>query len=97
MTAEIMNEIGLDLTQNFARRLEELIDDKFDYVITLGERPFRHHNFQAAETFHWKFDNPVAASNDPEKQLRVFRMVRDQIAQRLRLFIIVHIRPQASS
>ena len=92
-----MNEIGIDLSQKIPRRLEELTDDEFDYVITLGERTFDHHNFQAAETIHWKFDNPLASANDREKQVRTFRMVRDQIAQRLRLFVIVHVRPQASS
>ena len=87
-----MNEVGIELSQKLPRCLEELTDDKFDYVITVGERTFDHHNLQAAETIHWKFDNPVASSNDPEKQLRTFRMVRDQIAQRLRLFVIVHVR-----
>src|SRR5262249_37609323 len=26
-----------------------------------------HHNFHAAETIRWKIDNPISASNDPEK------------------------------
>ena len=96
LTVEVMNEIGIDLTQKIPRCFEELTNDTFDYVITLGEKTFHHHNFHAAETIHWKLDNPIRASNDPEKQLRTFRMVRDQIAQRLRLFVIVHVRPQAS-
>jgi len=95
-TAEVMNEMGIDLSHRVPRRVEELTDDKFDYVITLGESASRKHlNFQGAEVIYWRFDNPATESNDPEKQLRAFRTVRDQIAQRLRLFVIVHVRSKA--
>src|SRR5262245_52429511 len=98
LTAEVMNEISIDLSGKVSRRAEELTNDEFDYVITLGESPSRHHlTFQGAETIHWRFDDLVSDSNDPEKQLRAFRTVRDQIAQRLRLFVIVHVRSQALS
>src|SRR5262245_25247051 len=42
LTVEVMNEIGIDLTQNIPRCLEQLTDETFDYVITLGERTFHH-------------------------------------------------------
>jgi protein-tyrosine-phosphatase len=93
-----MNEIGVDLSRQVSRRAEELTNDEFDYVISLGDSPSCHHlMFQGAETIHWRVDDLVHRSNDPEKQLRAFRTVRDQIAQRLRLFVIVHVRSQALS
>jgi len=39
LIAEVMNEIGIDLSQKTSRRAVELTNDKFDYVITLGESP----------------------------------------------------------
>jgi hypothetical protein len=52
------------------------MDEKFDHVITLGERaPSLDGNFPCTEIVHWKFDDP-GALDDPEKQLRHFRMVR---------------------
>jgi protein-tyrosine-phosphatase len=92
-----MNEVGIDLSGKVPKRVQELSDEKFDYVITLDESAARNPNSQHAETIHWKVDDPVAISSEPEKQLRAFRMVRDQIAQRLRLFVIVNVRPQVPS
>jgi protein-tyrosine-phosphatase len=95
LVVEVMNEIGIDLKAKAPRRLQELGDGRFDYIISLDQNaarscPSREHT----ELIHWKVDDPVAMTSDPEKQLRAFRMVRDQIAQRLRLFVIVHVRPQ---
>ena len=98
LTVEVMKEIGIDLSQKASRHLEDLRDDPFDYVIALDESSTRvYEDFQSDKRVHWKFDDPVAASSDPERQLRAFRIVRDQITQRLRLFVIVHVRPLARS
>ena len=97
-TVEVMKEIGIYLSQKTPQNVEDLRDDKFDYAITLDENSARvFRNFHRAETIHWKFDDPAATFNDPQRQLRAFRMVRDQISQRLRLFVTVHVRPQRRS
>lgn len=77
-------------------------DDSVSSILRVAEQapinPSCHNlMFQGAETIHWRVDDLVHSSNDPEKQLRAFRTVRDQIAQRLRLFVIVHVRSQALS
>jgi arsenate reductase (thioredoxin) len=36
---------------------------------------------------HWSFDDPAAAEGNDELRLAVFRKVRDEILQRLRLFV----------
>ena len=97
LTVEVLNEIGIDLGQKTPKSVQQLVDEKFDYVITLGERaPSHDRNFPCTEIVHWKFDD-AGALDDPEKQLRQFRMIRDQILQRLRLFVLVHVRPQIPS
>ena len=89
-----MNEIGVDLSQKIPRAVEEVRDEVFDFVIILDETvASQHHRLTAAETVHWKFENPLTVSSEPELQRRALRAVRDQIAQRLRLFAIVHVRP----
>src|SRR5262245_3784536 len=93
--AAVMDELGIDLSNKTLQSVQEVAGQKLDYVITLGEKDCGHsHNFQGAETIHWKLADPTVGSEDTEKQLREFRIVRDQIAQRLRLFVIVHVRPQ---
>jgi protein-tyrosine-phosphatase len=98
LTVEIMKEIGIDLDKKVPRSMQAVSDARFDYVITLDDTTAKlNPRFQGAETIHWKIDDPIARSKDPEEQLRHFRMVRDQIAQRLRLFVIVHVRPQQAA
>ena len=94
---EVMKEIGIDLSQKTPRTIEEVRDGVFDLVITLDEAAAKEcHRLVAVETVHWKFENPLAVSTEPEMQRRAFRAVRDQIAQRLRLFAIVHVRPSVA-
>jgi protein-tyrosine-phosphatase len=97
LTIEVMKEIGIDLSPKIPRTVEEIRDGVFDFVITLDETVRNHSaRLTAVETVHWKFENPMAVSREPEMQRRAFRSVRDQIAQRLRLFAIVHVRPSAA-
>jgi protein-tyrosine-phosphatase len=97
LSIEVMKEIGIDLSLKNPRTVEEILDGVFDFVITLDETARSHSSrLTAVETVHWKFDNPLAVSSEPDIQRRAFRSVRDQIAQRLRLFAIVHVRPSAA-
>lgn len=94
---EVMKEIGIDLSHKPSRSIEDVRDEVFDFVITLDETAAHEcHRLNAVETVHWKFENPLAVSTEPEMQRRAFRSVRDQIAQRLRLFAIVNVRPSVA-
>src|SRR5262249_31271323 len=93
-TIEVMKEIGIDLSEESPKQLEDVKQDKFDYVIAFDDSTSAYPNSCRAEIIHWKFEDPAAASSEPERQLRAFRTVRDQISLRLRLFVIVHVRPQ---
>jgi protein-tyrosine-phosphatase len=94
LSREVMKEIGIDLDHKVTRIVDDLRGETFDFIITLDEAAACHKGSPAAgEIVHWKFDNLVALPSDREAQRRVFRSVRDQIAQRLRLFAIVNVRP----
>jgi len=97
LTVEVMKEVGIDLGQNTPKSVPPLLDEEFDYVITLGRRGLSFdRKFPCAEIVHWKFDEPVSP-DDLERQLRELRIIRDQILQRLRLFVLVHVRSQIPS
>jgi ArsR family transcriptional regulator len=86
MAGQVVKEIGIDLGQTTPKSVQQLPDEEFDYIITLGERaPSYGWIFASAQIIHWKFDN-AGAPDDANKQLRRFRMLRDQIVQRLRLW-----------
>jgi arsenate reductase len=40
-----------------------------------------------AETLNWGFDDPAEAEGSEDQKLEVFRRVRDEIQQRVRLLI----------
>lgn len=97
LAIDVMREMGIDLGHKVAKTVANLGNEAFDFIITLDEATARqNYSFGAGETINWKFDSLETGSTDPETQRRAFRVVRDQIAQRLRLFVIVHSRPDVS-
>jgi protein-tyrosine-phosphatase len=89
---EVMKEIGIDLQGRRTKTIQDVSDRNFDFVITLcnrarSERP----NFPGAEFVHWQLDDPLTAIDDVKRK-RMFQALRDQIAQRLRLFTLVQVR-----
>jgi len=88
-TVEVMKELGVDLAGHTSKDLGPFLGRKFDFVITVCDRAKQHCPvFPGAEPIHWGFDDPVDAP--PDRQLETFRRVREEIAQRLRLFVLSH-------
>ncbi len=86
-TVEVMREIGIDISSHTSKSVQEFLEQKFDYVITVCDRARRQCPvFPGAEPIHWGFDDPAEA--DVDEQLRTFRRVRDEITQRFRLFLL---------
>jgi len=98
-TVEVMKEIGIDIHDRRTKAIQDVADRRFDFVITLcnrakSERP----EFPGAEFVHWQLDDPSIAVDEVRRK-RMFQALRDQIAQRLRLFTLVQVRfsPQHDS
>jgi arsenate reductase len=85
----VMNEVGMDISSQRSKSVDEFADKEFEYVITVCD----HANEQcpvfpgATQRIHWSFEDPAAVTGDEEKTLRVFRRVRDEIAIRLQEFV----------
>lgn len=85
---EAMREIGIDISEHRSKSVDEFARQEFDYVITVcdnaNERcPIFPGN---SKRIHWSFDDPAAAGGDDDRRLAVFRRVRDELRQHLRLF-----------
>jgi protein-tyrosine-phosphatase len=92
LTIEIMKEAGIDLAERVTKSAHDVADAVFDFVITLCDRArFDCPIFQKAELIHWRFEDPSGLLDHTELT-RVFRSLRDQIAQRVRLFALVQSR-----
>lgn len=86
---EVMREIGIDISNHRSKSLDEFLEQPFDYVITVCDNAAENCPVfpGKAARIHWSFDDPAAAIGTEEEILNVFRLVRDQIQQRLSQFI----------
>jgi arsenate reductase len=89
VSVEVMKELGIDISTQTSKDVARYASEKFDYVITVCDRAKQACPvFPGAEPIHWGFDDPAEAP--AERQLEVFRRVRDEIRQRLNLFLLAN-------
>jgi len=84
-----MREIGIDISSHRSKSVDEFSNEQFDYVITVCDNANEQCPVFPGSTkrIHWSFEDPAAAEGDENARLVVFRRVRDEILQRLRLFV----------
>jgi len=91
LAVEVMRESGIDIANQQSKSLQQFLNRHFDYVITVCDRArdncptFPGDN----ERIHWGFDDPAAATGTREQQLAAFRRVRNELSERLRLWVAV--------
>lgn len=86
---EVMNEIGIDISNHRSKSVDEFLGQKFDYIITVCDNAKESCPVLpgSAERIHQSFDDPPAATiGDYESRLKAFRRVRDEIRSWLREF-----------
>jgi arsenate reductase len=92
LTRHVLKEVDVDPSGLRAEGVElYLAKVKIKYAVvvcevTQAECP--HIYPFALETLYWPFEDPVAFSGSPDEKLKKFREVRDQIASRLRAWIV---------
>lgn len=92
LMVEVMRESGIELSGRATKSTHDVLGIGFDFVITLSDRARAEcPRIPHAELVHWQFDDPLAAP-DLSRQKRLFQALRDQIAQRVRLFALVQTR-----
>jgi len=86
---DVMREIGIDISRQRSKPVDDFIGGEFDYVITVCDNAKEHCPVfpGAAKGNHWSFDDPAAEEGDEPARLAVFRRVRDEILDQLRLFV----------
>ncbi len=87
----VMREIGIDISSQWSKSVMVYIGKvNFGYVITVcadaeENCPAVFLNMGTHE--HWPFDDPAKFAGDDEARLTSTRRVRDQIEERLRLWL----------
>ena len=84
-----MRELGIDISAQRSKSIDEFTDQAFDYVITVCDRAKDScpRCPRAGRLVRWSFEDPAATMGSPEEQRRAFRTVRDQIKARIEGFI----------
>jgi arsenate reductase (thioredoxin) len=82
----VMNEIGIDISGQKSKTLEEYLGQPFDYVITVCNAANEACPIfpDAKRRLHWSFEDPAAAVGSEAERLRVFRSVRDNIGEHIK-------------
>jgi arsenate reductase (thioredoxin) len=88
---QVMNEIGIDISQQRSKNVDEFLGQEFAYVITVCD-----HANEACPIFpgktqrvHQSFEDPPApAVGDEAYRLSIFRRVRDELRVWLRELIL---------
>jgi arsenate reductase len=81
LAVEVMREVGLDISGQFAKGLEH-VPREIDLAVTVCDQAAETCPiFPGAETRHWSLPDPAAATGEPAEVLREFRAVRDRIRQ----------------
>lgn len=85
---EVMRELGIDISGQRSKSVDEFLGQKFDSVITVCDNANERCPVFPGKTkrIHWSFDDPAAATGDEAEQLAVFRRVRDEIREKLLQF-----------
>jgi arsenate reductase len=88
----VMKEIGIDISAQRSKSVDEFAGQNFDYVITVCDNAKESCPIYPGHTnrLHHSFDDPAAVQGSEEDRLRMFRRVRDEIRSYLRAFALDH-------
>jgi arsenate reductase len=89
LAVRALAEVGIDWHAARAKSVTELVDRRFDYVITLSNSareecpslPGPH------SSLHWHLEDPSTIEGSEERRIEAFRATRTELTTRLRPFI----------
>ena len=86
---ESMREIGIDISHQTSKAIDEALLRKMDVVITLCGNAEESCPYTPSQIkrIHWSIEDPATAVGTEEEIMNVFRRVRDEIKQRLEKFL----------
>ncbi len=78
-----LGEIGIDISGNRSKSVDEFASREFDFVLTVCDNAKENCPFFPAKTrvVHRMFEDPADAVGDFETRVDAFRKIRDEIRQ----------------
>lgn len=86
---EVMREIGIDISSQRSKSVDEFAGQPFDLVVTTCDEAREACPLfpGAKRILHWSFPDPAAAPGSREERLRAFRRVRDGLREEVEKLI----------
>ncbi|MDI6857182.1 MAG: arsenate reductase ArsC [Dehalococcoidia bacterium] len=89
LTVAVMAEEGIDVSGQHAKSVDEFVQQRFDYVVTVCDDareacPYFPHG---GKRLHWSLPDPASAEGTEEERRAVFRAVRDAVRERVEQFL----------
>ncbi|MCL4538317.1 MAG: arsenate reductase ArsC [Bacteroidetes bacterium] len=88
---QVMKEVGIDISANKTKTVQQFLSQSFDYVITVCDNAKETCPFftgKVEHRLHMGFEDPAEAIGTEEEILSVFRKVRDQIRKEFKGFLM---------
>lgn len=89
LSIKVMEEVGIDISDQKSKSVKEFLGKSFDYVITVCDSAR-----QACPVFpgqyaqiHWNLEDPAQFQGDEADKLKIFRKVRNQIKENILKFL----------
>ncbi len=91
LAIRVMQEIGVDISAQYSKPVQEFIGKPIDVVITVCDSAAENCPVfpGRVERIHWSFPDPAAVEGDAAR-LAAFRAVRDGLIERFREFLRAH-------
>ncbi len=89
LAIETMANVGIDISQQRSKHLDEFLDQSFDYVITVCDQQHEICPTFPGQTehIHWSFPDPATVA--PDAQPRTFKTTALQLQRMIRFFLIL--------
>lgn len=89
LAVKVMLEKGIDISNQKSKNIDQFINSKFDYVITVCDNAKENcPYFPGGTTYiHWSFPDPDNFTGNEKDRINEFRKVRDAIENKILNFI----------
>jgi len=80
---QVMAEVGIDISKNRSKSINEFMDQKFDYVITVCDHANESCPFfpGGLKRLHQSFEDHASFKGNEADTLSVFRRIRNEIKE----------------
>jgi arsenate reductase len=89
-TITVMAEIGMDLSGNRSKTVDEFRGQPFHWFVTVCDEAQKNCPVLPGvrNVAHWSIEDPSLATGTTEDRLAAFRTARDRLRDRIRLFLL---------